>query len=152
MNPPEEDNLISNAITARKISELGVPVSIGAHGQREGLGAHWDLWSFVLGGMTPMQSLKTGTINPARALGLDKDLGSLEAGKLADLVVLDDNPLENIRNSDHIAMTMIGGRLLDSNLQVVAGGSGGFRPFWFQEQAGGSFTAGTTYVVNKEAD
>jgi imidazolonepropionase-like amidohydrolase len=152
MNPPEEDNLIPNAVIARRVGELGIPISIGAHGQREGLGAHWDMWTFVMGGMTPMQSLKTGTINPARALGLDKDLGSLEPGKLADLIVLDDNPLENIRNSDHIAMTMAGGRLFDSNLQVVAGGTGGFRPFWFQEQAGGSFTAGTTNAVTHQED
>jgi imidazolonepropionase-like amidohydrolase len=155
MNPPEEDNLISNAITARKVSELGIPVSIGAHGQREGLGAHWDMWSFALGGMGNMDVLKTGTINPARALGLDKNLGSLEPGKLADLVVLDDNPLENIRNSSSVSMTMVGGRLFDSNLQVVAGGTpgspAGFRPFWFQEQAGGAFTAGTGVGVPKEA-
>jgi imidazolonepropionase-like amidohydrolase len=155
MNPPEEDNLISNAITARKVSELGIPVSIGAHGQREGLGAHWDMWSFALGGMSNMDVLRTGTINPARALGLDKDLGSLEPGKLADLVVLDDNPLENIRNSSSVSMTMVGGRLFDSNLQVVAGGTpgspAGFRPFWFQEQAGGAFTAGTGVGVPKEA-
>ena len=147
MNPPEEDNLISNAIVARQIGELGVPVSIGAHGQREGLGAHWDMWSFALGGMTPMQALKTGTINPARALGLDKDLGSLEPGKLADLVVLDANPLDNIRNSSSVSMTMVGGRLYDSNLRVVAGGTGGFRPFWFQTQAGGAYTAGATVGV-----
>jgi len=150
-NPPEEDNIVSNAIVAKKISDLGVPVSIGAHGQREGLGAHWDLWSFVLGGMTPMESLKTGTINPARALGLDRDLGSLEPGKLADLVVLDANPLENIRNSSSVSMTMVGGKLYDSNLQVVAGGTGGFRPFWFHEQAGGAYTAGTT-VGTPDAD
>ncbi|MFL6768923.1 MAG: amidohydrolase family protein [Sphingomicrobium sp.] len=150
MNPPEEDNLIPNSITARKVSELGIPVSIGAHGQREGLGAHWDMWSFALGGMKPMDVLRTGTINPARALGLDRDLGSLEPGKLADLVVLDDDPLEDIRNSDHIAMTMQGGRLFDSNLQIVAGGQGGFKPFWFNEQAGGAFTAGATIGVPEE--
>jgi imidazolonepropionase-like amidohydrolase len=147
MNPPEEDNIVSNSVVAREISELGIPVSIGAHGQREGLGAHWDLWSFALGGMKPLDVLRTGTINPARALGLDKDLGSIEPGKLADLVVLDDNPLENIRNSDHIAMTMQGGRLFDSNLQIIAGGQGGFKPFWFNEQAGGAFTAGATVGV-----
>jgi adenine deaminase len=97
--------------------------------------------------MKPLDVLRTGTINPARALGLDKDLGSIEPGKLADLVVLDDNPLENIRNSDHIAMTMQGGRLFDSNLQIIAGGQGGFKPFWFNEQAGGAFTAGATVGV-----
>ena len=108
------------------------------------------MWSFALGGMKPIDVLRTGTINPARALGLDKDLGSLEPGKLADLVVLDDNPLENIRNSDHVAMTMAGGRLFDSNLQIVAGGQGGFKPFWFNEQAGGAFTAGATVGVPEE--
>ncbi|HWJ59016.1 MAG TPA: amidohydrolase family protein [Sphingomicrobium sp.] len=151
-NPDEENNVIDVSRGAKLISELGVPVSIGAHGQREGLGAHWDIWMFQLGGMSNIDALKTGTINPARALGLDKDLGSLEAGKLADLVVLNDNPLDNIRNSDHVAMTMVGGRLFDSNLQLVAGGTGGFKPFWFQTQAGGSYTAGTTVGVPRGDD
>ncbi len=151
MNPPEEDNVINISRAAKQVSELGIPVSIGAHGQREGLGAHWDMWMFQLGGMSNFEALKTGTINPARALGLDRDLGSLETGKLADLVVLNSNPLENIRNSTSIAMTMAGGRLFDSNLQIVAGGQGGFKPFWFDEQAGGSYTAGTGIGLPREA-
>jgi hypothetical protein len=64
--------------------------------------------------------------------------------------VLDSNPLENIRHSTSVAMTMAGGRLFDSNLQIVAGGQGGFKPFWFNEQAGGAFTAGATVGVPHE--
>ena len=149
-NPPEEDNLFSVSAVANQVSDLGVPVSIGAHGQREGLGAHWDIWTFQRGGMSNHEALRTGTINPARALGLDKDLGSVEPGKLADLVILDANPLDNIRNSNSVSMTMAGGRLFDSNLQIVAGGQGGFKPFWFHEQAGGAFTAGATVGVPEE--
>ena len=66
------------------------------------------------GGMTPMEALAAATINPARSLGLDRELGSLEAGKLADLVVLDRNPLENIRNTDSVSMVMVNGRLYDA--------------------------------------
>ena len=150
MEPPEEDNVISVARQAKQISDLGIPVSIGAHGQREGLGAHWDMWMFKLGGMSNMEALRTGTINPARALGLDRDLGSLEPGKLADLVILDANPLENIRNSDKVTMTMIGGHLLDSNLDDTATPTRKRRPLWFETGAGGNYSEGATIGVPQE--
>jgi imidazolonepropionase-like amidohydrolase len=150
-NPDEENNVVEIARTAKQIADLGVPTSIGAHGQREGLGAHWDMWMFQLGGMSNLQALQTGTISPARALGLDKDLGSLEPGKLADLVILDANPLDNIRNSSSVAMTLQGGKLFDRDLRIVAGGSGGFKPFWFHDQAGGSYTAGVGTGVPRHA-
>jgi imidazolonepropionase-like amidohydrolase len=61
--------------------------------------------------MTNLEAIRCATINGARALGLDKELGSIEKGKLADLIVLDKNPLENIRNSEAIGMVMLNGRL-----------------------------------------
>jgi imidazolonepropionase-like amidohydrolase len=112
---PEEDYADTTAAReARKLADRGIQVNIGAHGQQEGVGAHWEMWSFVKGGWTPLQALQAATINPARTLGLDRDIGTLETGKLADLVVLDANPLENIRNSDKVNMVMLGGRLYDA--------------------------------------
>jgi len=121
---PDEDYVDGqSASQALKLLERGVNVSIGAHGQEEGLGSHWELWSFVRGGFTPLQALKVGTILPARKLGMEKDVGSLEVGKLADLVVLDANPLENIRNSEKIASVMVNGRLYDATTmnEIVTG-------------------------------
>src|SRR4029078_554272 len=101
--PHDEDNIINVSRQAKQINALGIPVSIGAHGQREGLGAHWEIWGFALGGMSQLEALRTATINPARAHGLDRRLGSIEPGKLADLVVMDKNALEDIHNSTSIS-------------------------------------------------
>jgi imidazolonepropionase-like amidohydrolase len=108
-------------------------VQLGAHGQMQGLGAHWELWMFVQGGMTPYEALMVATINGARYLGLDRDLGSLETGKLADLVVLD--PLENIRYSETISMVVINGRVLDGKTlnEVIEGGQQRL-PFWWERR------------------
>lgn len=112
---PEEDyNHIRIAKGAAELQDAGVGVQLGAHGQREGLGAHWELWSFVQGGMTPLEALRAGTLDGARYLGMDTDLGSLEAGKLADIVVLDRNPLENIRDSEYVDQVMVNGRLFNA--------------------------------------
>ncbi len=100
---------------AKQIADAGGLVEMGAHGQIQGIGAHWETWMFVQGGMTPMEALGAATVNGAKYLGLDADLGSLEKGKLADLVVLDKNPLENIRNTDSVRMVMLNGRLYDAD-------------------------------------
>ena len=147
MIPDDETNLLSVSNLAHRINDLGVPVSIGAHGQREGRGAHWDIWSFVLGGMSPHQALAAATINPARAYGLDRDLGSIEPGKLADLVVLDGNPLDNIRNSDSVHYTVANGVVYDFNMDQVAGGTRKRQPFWFEQSAGSAYSAGAAVGV-----
>jgi imidazolonepropionase-like amidohydrolase len=87
---------------------------LGAHGQREGLAAHWEMWMFVQGGMTPLEALRSATLKGAVYLGLDKDLGSIEPGKLADLAVIDGNPLQDIRQTEKVRYTVANGRIYDA--------------------------------------
>jgi len=103
---------ISKAVN--QIAKGGTKINMGAHGQLQGLGAHWELWMLEQGGMKPFDVLKTATINGASYLGMEKEIGSLEKGKLADLIVLNDNPLDDIRNSEKIQYVMINGRLFDA--------------------------------------
>jgi imidazolonepropionase-like amidohydrolase/Tol biopolymer transport system component len=124
---------VTSASTAKLLSENGVMVSIGAHGQREGLASHWEIWSFAQGGMSPVQALQAATITPARALGYEADLGSLEAGKLADLVVIDADILADIYQSDKITHVMLNGRLYEAKtLNETVTGDRKTRPFYWQ--------------------
>jgi imidazolonepropionase-like amidohydrolase len=122
-----------SAATAKQLADQGVMVSIGAHGQREGLASHWEIWTFAQGGMSSIEALRTATTAPAKALGYADDLGSLEVGKLADLVVIDANVVEDIFQSDKVSMVMLNGRLYDAatlNEQIT--GDRKTQPFYWQ--------------------
>jgi Tol biopolymer transport system component/imidazolonepropionase-like amidohydrolase len=113
---PEEDfSFPTVAAGAAKVARAGGRVCLGAHGQLQGLGAHWELWSLTAGGaMTPMEALRTATWSGAEALGFGKDLGTIESGKLADLVVIDGDPLKDIQASANVAYTMKNGMLYEA--------------------------------------
>lgn len=135
---PEEDfNILRVARTANELAKAGVNVMIGAHGQREGLGAHWEMWMLVLGGMSPHDALRAATLNPARNFGWDKDLGSIEPGKLADLVVIDGNPLADIRQSDRVTLVMQNGRLYNAlTMNQIAPVAKARKPLFFEGSDG----------------
>ena len=99
----------------KDLVESGGLVGVGSHGQLQGLGYHWELWSMQSGGLGLHDALRVATIIGAEAIGLEGDIGSIEAGKLADLVILDKNPLDDIRNTNTVEMVMMDGKLYDAN-------------------------------------
>lgn len=101
------------AAGCKRILERGGTVTLGAHGQLQGLGPHWELWGLTQGGISPHDALRCATLSGAWELGMDRDLGSLETGKLADIVVMDKNPLERIENSDSIRYVVKNGEVFD---------------------------------------
>ncbi|TZF84822.1 amidohydrolase family protein [Pedobacter sp. BS3] len=122
---------VSRAV--KQIAGGGTKVNLGSHGQLQGLGAHWELWMLVQGGMSPLQAIRCATLNGAQYLGMGKELGSLEPGKLADLVVLKANPLSDIRNSEKIEYVMANGRLYDAETMNETGNTEKARGrFWWE--------------------
>jgi Tol biopolymer transport system component/imidazolonepropionase-like amidohydrolase len=103
------------AAGCKKILDAGGRVTLGAHGQLQGLGPHWELWALTQGGISNHEALRCATLYGAWELGMDKDLGTIEAGKLADLVVMDKNPLDKIENSDSVRYVVKNGHIYDGN-------------------------------------
>jgi imidazolonepropionase-like amidohydrolase/Tol biopolymer transport system component len=97
------------------VVKAGGRAGVGSHGQMQGLGYHWELWSIHSGGLTNLEALRVATAFGAEAIGMLQDVGSLEPGKLADLVVLDKDPLEDIRNTNTIRYVMKNGEIFDGN-------------------------------------
>ncbi len=136
--PEDEYGYLKNAQGAKKLLDSGVSVQLGAHGQREGLGAHWEMWMFQQGGMTPLEAIRSSTLAGARYLGMSGDIGSLEQGKIADFLVLDKNPLEDIRNSESIRWTVANGRAFDAMSMDEVGNHPRARMKFFWEQDAGT--------------
>ena len=114
---PDEEYQNGHILTSqscKKLQDAGVIIGLGAHGQLQGLGAHWELWMLHQGGMSEMEALRAATIDGARYIGMDEEIGSLKPGKLADLIVIDGNPLENIQETEKVVYTMVNGRLYDA--------------------------------------
>jgi imidazolonepropionase-like amidohydrolase len=133
MAPEDDFHHVQIAEGAKKILDAGGKVQLGAHGQLQGLGVHWELWMLAQGGMTPFQALRAATLSGAEYIGLDAELGSIQVGKLADLVVLAGNPLENIRSSESVLQVMVNGRLYDAATMNEVGNHPRVRPpFYWQ--------------------
>jgi Imidazolonepropionase and related amidohydrolases len=128
-----ENGHILTSKDCKRLTDAGVKVNLGAHGQLQGLGAHWELWMLAQGGMTNLEALRSATLNGAAYLGMDHQIGSLKVGKLADLVVLDKNPLENIQNSNSVTYTMINGRMYDAATMNEIGNSPKVRTKFYWE-------------------
>jgi imidazolonepropionase-like amidohydrolase len=150
--PDEDFNIFKVASTATALQRAGVAVNLGAHGQREGLAAHWEMWTLGRGGMTPLEIIRVATLNGAKYLGLNKDIGSLEPGKLADLAIIDGDVLADIRHSDRVIQVMLNGRLYDTATMNEAGAiSKARKPFFFEGARGTNAAVGIESLGDSDA-
>ncbi|MDT0593355.1 amidohydrolase family protein [Glaciecola petra] len=130
--PENYYNHIEVAKYAKHLRDRGVRVMIGAHGQREGLAAHWEMWIMAQGGFTPFEAIRGATIDGAIHLGLDDDLGSIEVGKLADMAIVDGGVLNDIRRSEYVSHVVINGRVFESATMNEVGAKEKRSKFFFE--------------------
>ncbi len=115
-----------------KLARAGGLVGVGSHGEMQGIGYHWELWMLASGGMTPLEVIRCATVNGSKIIGRPADLGSIEPGKLADLVIMDKSPLDDIHNTNTIHWVMKNGELFEGDtLNQVWPEQKKLEPLWF---------------------
>ncbi len=150
--PEDHYNHIEVAKYAKTLRDQGVRVLIGAHGQREGLAAHWEMWMMNQGGFTPWEAIRGATFDGAIALGMDKELGSIEPGKLADIAIVKGDVLNNMRRSEYVAYTMLNGRLYDTKtMKEVKTGDFEAEPLFFNRLSINAMPTATAQDMVKKA-
>jgi Tol biopolymer transport system component len=138
------------AAQVTKLERAGGLVGVGSHGQLQGLGYHWEVWMLASGGMTPLEALKCATVNGSKIVGRPDEIGTLEPGKLADLVIFDKNPLDDIHNTNTIHWVMKNGELFEGDtLDQVWPEQKKLEPLWFwnkydEPKAGDALSYGKT--------
>jgi Tol biopolymer transport system component/imidazolonepropionase-like amidohydrolase len=131
--PEEQYNHIEVAKYAKTLRDNGVRVHIGPHGQREGLGAHWEIWTMHQGGFTPWEALRGATYDGAKSLGMEAHIGSIEVGKLADLAIIDGDVLTDVKRSEYVTHTVINGRVFESATMTELNGDFKLAPLFFSK-------------------
>jgi len=131
-----ENGHILTSKSCKKLVDAGVKVCVGGHGQLQGLGVLWEMWNLSQGGMTNDEVLRAATIHGAEYIGMEDHLGSIEVGKLADIIVLDEDPQADIQNINSVIYTMVNGRLFETETMNEIGNHNNPRSKFFWEQDG----------------
>ena len=127
---------------AKKLRDAGVRIQTGGHGQLQGLSLNWETWMLAQSGFSNWEALRAATFDGADLLGLSTQLGSIEPGKRADFVVLNTNPLEDIRATIDTRYVAVNGRVFDVDADMAeVGGKQRKAPefYWQRHRDGHSF-------------